>query len=47
MFRGMGMQETHLGVDADNTSGALRLYQKMGYVVDKDKTSYMLFKKLE
>ena len=47
MFRGMGMQETHLGVDADNTSGALRLYQNMGYVVDKDKTSYMLFKKLE
>jgi GNAT superfamily N-acetyltransferase len=47
MFRDMGMEETHLGVDADNTSGALRLYQNMGYQVEEEKSSYMLCKMLE
>lgn len=31
MFREMGMQETALGVDAINPSGALKLYQSFGY----------------
>ncbi len=31
MFKDMGMTETALGVDAENTSGALRLYQSLGY----------------
>ena len=31
MFKEMGMTETALGVDAENTSGALRLYQSVGY----------------
>lgn len=31
MFRDMGMTETALGVDAENLSGALRLYQGVGY----------------
>ncbi len=44
MFRDMGMEETCLNVDAENTSGALKLYQRMGYEVEEDKTSTMLFK---
>ncbi len=31
MFREMGMEETALGVDTQNPSGALILYQSMGY----------------
>jgi len=31
MFKEMGMTETALGVDAENLSGALRLYQSCGY----------------
>lgn len=31
MFKEMGMTETALGVDAENTSGALRVYQNCGY----------------
>jgi len=31
MFREMGMEETALGVDAENQSGALKLYQGVGY----------------
>lgn len=31
MFKGMGMTETALGVDTENTSGALRVYQSCGY----------------
>ncbi|HSJ58417.1 MAG TPA: GNAT family N-acetyltransferase [Anaerolineae bacterium] len=31
MFRDLGMEETALGVDTQNPSGALRLYQSMGY----------------
>lgn len=44
MFREMGMEETYLSVDADNQTGALRLYQSMGYEVEDGKTSFMLFK---
>jgi mycothiol synthase len=31
MFRQMGMEETALGADTQNPSGALRLYESMGY----------------
>ena len=31
MFRQMGMEETALGVDTQNPSGALRLYESVGY----------------
>ena len=31
MFKDMGMTETALGVDAENTSGALRVYESCGY----------------
>jgi ribosomal protein S18 acetylase RimI-like enzyme len=31
MFKEMGMTETALGVDTENTSGALRVYQSCGY----------------
>lgn len=31
MFKEMGMEETALGVDAENLSGALKLYQGVGY----------------
>lgn len=44
MFRAMGMDHTHLSVDAENLSGALKLYQNLGYAVDEDQTSYNLFK---
>lgn len=44
MFRDMGMDETFLNVDADNTSGALNLYRSLGYTVEEDKSSYMLYK---
>ena len=35
MFKEMGMEETALGVDAENESGALRLYKDVGYGVTK------------
>ncbi len=31
MFRDMGFDSTTLGVDAENPTGALRLYENMGY----------------
>jgi ribosomal protein S18 acetylase RimI-like enzyme len=31
MFREMGMEETALGVDTQNPSGAFRLYESVGY----------------
>jgi GNAT superfamily N-acetyltransferase len=40
MFKDMGMTETAHGVDAENTSGALRLYKKLGYKVVKQYTTY-------
>lgn len=35
MFRDMGMHETALGVDAENLSGALKLYENLGYQTKK------------
>jgi ribosomal protein S18 acetylase RimI-like enzyme len=40
MFKEMGMTETAHGVDAENTSGALLLYQRLGYKVVKQYTTY-------
>ncbi len=35
-----GMSQTELGVDAENLSGALRLYESMGYKVVSGGTTY-------
>ena len=35
MFIEMGMDETYLGVDAENPNGALKLYTSVGYEQDK------------
>jgi mycothiol synthase len=40
MFRGMGMEQTALGVDTQNPSGALQLYESMGYKVTSRSTTY-------
>jgi len=40
MFKEMGFTETALGVDAENTSGALNLYKCLGYTVSKKHTTY-------
>jgi ribosomal protein S18 acetylase RimI-like enzyme len=40
MFKEMGFTETALGVDAENTSGALHLYKGLGYKVTKKATTY-------
>ncbi len=40
MFRGMGFQETALGVDAENLTGALRVYESCGYRVTHTETLY-------
>jgi mycothiol synthase len=40
MFKEMGMTETALGVDAENTSGALYLYKSCGYKVVKQSTTF-------
>ena len=40
MFKEMGFTETALGVDAENTSGALHLYKALGYKVVKKDTIY-------
>lgn len=45
MFKEMGFTETALGVDAENTSGALNLYKSLGYQVIKKDTTYR--KKME
>jgi len=42
MFKEMGMTETALGVDAENPSGALGLYQGLGY---KEVRRNMIFRK--
>jgi mycothiol synthase len=39
-LRDLGMEEAALGVDADNPSGALTLYERLGYQVDRRSTSY-------
>lgn len=46
LFRDMGMDHTWLSVDSENTSGAHRLYEAMGYAVVEDQTSYNLGKPL-
>lgn len=46
MFKEMGMEQTTLGVDAQNPNGALNLYTSMGYEVDKAHTSMVLRKQL-
>jgi len=40
MFKDMGMNETALGVDSQNLSGALHLYQSVGYRQTKQFTIY-------
>ncbi len=45
MFKDMGMTETALGVDTENLSGALRVYESCGY--KKVKMSITLRKPLE
>ena len=40
MFKEMGMTETALGVDSQNLSGALRLYQGVGYRQNKQVAIY-------
>jgi len=40
MFKEMNFTETALGVDAENTSGALKLYKGLGYKVIKKSTTY-------
>ncbi|MFN2182411.1 MAG: GNAT family N-acetyltransferase, partial [Anaerolineae bacterium] len=40
MFLNMGMEETALGVDADNPSGALALYEAAGYRISGKHTIY-------
>jgi len=40
MFVAMGMEETALGVDTQNPHGALRLYESVGYRVERRHTTY-------
>jgi mycothiol synthase len=40
MFREMGMEETALGVDTQNPSGALKLYESVGYQEGKRHTFF-------
>jgi mycothiol synthase len=40
MFKDMGMTEAALGVDAQNLSGALRLYESVGFKVYQRHTTY-------
>jgi ribosomal protein S18 acetylase RimI-like enzyme len=40
MFAEMGMEETELGVDVQNPHGALRLYESVGYRLDRRNTVY-------
>ena len=47
MFTQMGMQETALGVDTENPSSALTLYQKMGYLENPEKTFLVITKPLK
>jgi ribosomal protein S18 acetylase RimI-like enzyme len=43
MFKGMGMTETALGVDTQNLSGALNLYQSVGY---RQVKTFFIYRKL-
>ncbi|HKJ27108.1 MAG TPA: GNAT family N-acetyltransferase [Anaerolineales bacterium] len=42
MFQEMGMDETALGVDAENPSGALKLYEDLGY---REHRRWMVYRK--
>lgn len=44
MFTRLGMQETALGVDTENPSSALTLYQNMGDTENRDKTYLIITK---
>lgn len=46
MFRDMGMDHTWLSVDSQNTSGAHRLYESLGYSIVEEEASYNMFKML-
>ena len=46
MFREMGMDHTWLSVDSQNTSGAHRLYESLGYRIVEEEASYNLGKSL-
>jgi len=46
MFREMGVDYTWLTVDSQNTSGAHRLYESMGYSIMEEEASYNLGKPL-
>jgi ribosomal protein S18 acetylase RimI-like enzyme len=40
MFKRMGIKEVALSVDSENESGALRLYQNLGYKTKLKRTVY-------
>jgi len=40
MFKDMSMDHAALGVDTQNTTGALNLYESVGFVVEKKHTTY-------
>ena len=40
MHKAMGMEEVGLGVDTNNLTGALRLYQRLGYEKEKTMMTY-------
>lgn len=40
VLKQLGMEEACLGVDAENPTGALRLYESMGFEVDKTFFTY-------
>jgi ribosomal protein S18 acetylase RimI-like enzyme len=40
MLKELGMEEAALGVDAENLSGALRLYENLGFRTVKRSTDY-------
>jgi ribosomal protein S18 acetylase RimI-like enzyme len=40
MFKDMGMDHAALGVDTQNPNGALRLYESVGFIVEKRHTTY-------
>lgn len=46
MFREMGMDHTWLSVDSQNTSGAHRLYEALGYAIVEEEASYNMDKPL-
>jgi ribosomal protein S18 acetylase RimI-like enzyme len=45
MHKAKGMDEVALGVDTNNLTGALRLYQRLGY--EKEKTMMTYRKSME